>query len=241
MQEYKIRNLLASLKKGLKKSRDNFQDKYDMIFTGALKDKDEILEKIEELLILSDIGPKTTEEILLRFKEIGVHQFRVKNFEYFKKELKEILINMLPDKKQNNFTDQNGLKIILVVGVNGTGKTSFVGKLAYYFKNEDKKVLLIPADTFRAGAINQLLLLSGKAGVESIKTTEGADSASVVYDGIQSAKSKKKGILIIDTAGRLHTYHNLMKELEKIKRVISKTAPNAFFKTIFCRYPGRIL
>ncbi len=203
-----------------------------MLFTGALKDKDEFLENIEELLILSDIGPKTTEEILERFKEIGVHQFRVKDFEYFKKQLKKILLEKLPDKKLISNSNQDVLEIMLVVGVNGTGKTSFVGKLAYYFKNEGKKVLLIPADTYRAGAINQLLLLSGKAGVETIKTSEGADPASVVYDGIQSAKSKKKEILIIDTAGRLHTYHNLMKELEKIKRVITKTVPESLLKTI---------
>lgn len=202
------------------------------MFTDAVKDKTSFLEKIEELLFLSDIGPKTTGEILDKFQEMDLHYFRANNFDNFKNHLKEILISMIPTQNTAIELDSNFLNIIMIVGVNGTGKTSFAGKLAYYFKNKGEKLLLVPADTYRAGAINQLNLLANNAGVEILKTSEGADPASVVFDGLQSAIAKKKNLLIVDTAGRLHTYNNLMKELEKIKRVINKVSPNASLKTI---------
>jgi len=189
------------------------------------------LEKIEELLILSDIGPDTTEEILNKFKEINIYQYRKNDFGYFKDHLKKILAEMLPEENRSNDLKTDLLKIILIVGVNGTGKTSFAGKLAKYYKDKSKKVMLIPADTYRAGAIKQLTMLANTAGVEIINTSENADPASVAFDGIQSAKSKKKEVIIIDTAGRLHTYNNLMKELEKIKRVVKKTATDALLET----------
>lgn len=206
--------------------------KYYLLFTDAVKDKTSFLEKIEELLILSDIGPKTTGEILDKFQEMDLSYFSANNFDNFKNHLKKILINMIPIQNTAIELDSNILNIIMIVGVNGTGKTSFAGKLAYYFKNKGEKVLLVPADTYRAGAINQLNLLANHAGVEILKTSEGADPASVVFDGLQSAIAKKKNLLIVDTAGRLHTYNNLMKELEKIKRVINKFSPNALLKTI---------
>ncbi len=207
-------------------------DKYDMLFAGAVKDKNDFLEKIEELLILSDIGPQITQDILDRFQEINLRQFKLNDFNHFKKYLKDILVDIVPDRETMFKVESKTLNIIMIVGVNGTGKTSFAGKLAYYFKNKGENVFLIPADTYRAGAISQLTLLANQAGVEMLKTSEGADPASVVFDGIQSGKAKKKGLLLIDTAGRMHTYHNLMKELEKIKRVIIKTAPEALLKTI---------
>ena len=221
---------MSSLKKGLSKSRNSLLDKYDLLFTGTVRDKNDFLEKIEELLILSDIGPQTTREILVKFQEMNLHQYRVNDFNHFKKQLKDILIDMIPDRGSVLKNDSKTLNVIMIVGVNGTGKTSFAGKLGYYLKNKGEKVLLIPADTYRAGAISQLILLANQAGVETLKTSEGADPASVVFDGIQSARAKKKGVLLIDTAGRLHTYHNLMKELEKIKRVIIKTAPEALLR-----------
>jgi len=221
---------LSSLKKGLSKSRNSLLNKYDLLFTDTVRDKNVFLEKIEELLILSDIGPQTTGEILVKFQEMNLHQYRVNDFNHFKKQLKDTLIDMIPDRGSVLKIDSKTLNVMMIVGVNGTGKTSFAGKLAYYFKNKGEKVLLIPADTYRAGAISQLTLLANQAGVETLKTSEGADPASVVFDGIQSARAKKKGVLLIDTAGRLHTYHNLMKELEKIKKVIIKTAPEALLK-----------
>lgn len=187
---------------------------------------------MEELLILSDLGPQTTEEILLQFQKINLHQFKMNDFNYFKKQLKQILLDMTPPKKTNFFINPKLLNIIMIAGVNGTGKTSFAGKLAYYYKNKGFTSLLIPADTFRAGAIEQLTYLAQQAGVEILKTKAGSDPASVVFDGLQSAKAKKKNLLIIDTAGRLHTYHNLMKELEKIKRVTIKNAPEASLNNI---------
>lgn len=220
------------MKISLKKTRENLIDKYDLLFSDAINDKKLFLEKIEELLIISDIGPKTTEEILNRFQTMNLHQFKKNDFNYFKKILREILIELIP-KNDNSFTIiPEKLNIILIIGVNGNGKTSFAGKLAYYLKTKRYNSLLVPADTFRAGAIEQLTYLSKIAGVEILRTSPGSDPASVVFDGIQSAKAKNKDFLIIDTAGRLHTYINLMKELEKIKRVIKKNASEAILNIV---------
>ena len=223
---------MASLKTGLKKTRDSLIDKYDMLFTDAVKDKNLFLEKIEELLILSDIGPRTTEEILTRFQAINIHQYKMNDFNYFKKYLKQILIELIPATDDAFIINPEILNIVMVVGVNGTGKTSFAGKLAYYFKDGALDTLLVPADTFRAGAIEQLTYLAKQIDVEVMKTSAGSEPASVVFDSIHSAKAKKKKLLIIDTAGRLHTYSNLMKELEKVKRVIKKNAPEAALNII---------
>ncbi len=202
------------------------------MFTDAVKDRNLFLEKIEELLILSDIGPRTTEEILTRFQTINIHQFKMNDFNFFKEYLKQVLLDLIPTRNDAFSLNPGVLNIVMIVGVNGTGKTSFAGKLAYHFKNEGLNSLLVPADTFRAGAIEQLTYLSKIIGVEILKTSAGSDPASVVFDSIQSAKAKKKDILIIDTAGRLHTYHNLMKELEKIERVIYRNAPAASLKNV---------
>ncbi|NLZ73507.1 MAG: signal recognition particle-docking protein FtsY [Bacteroidales bacterium] len=223
----KISNFITSLKNGLKKTKDNLIDRYDLLFSDVITDKSTFLEKIEELLILSDIGPHTTAEILERFQNMSLHLFRINDFDHFKELLKQMLRELIPPQMNTFKIDPKMLNIVLVMGVNGAGKTSFAGKLAYYYKSKGYDSLLIPADTFRAGAIEQLYCLSKEAGVEFLRTTTGSDPASVVFDGIQSAKAKKKVLLIIDTAGRLHTYHNLMQELAKIKRVILKNAPNA--------------
>lgn len=215
------------MKNGLKKTKDSLVNRYDMLFSDAVKDKEQFLEKIEELLILSDIGPHTTIEVLERFKNINLHQFKINDFNYFKMLLKKMLHDLIPPQIDSFLIDPEMLNIVLIIGVNGTGKTSFTGKLAHYCKNKGWDSLLVPADTFRAGAIEQLFYLSKTAGVECLRTVTGSDPAAVVFDGIQSAKAKKKVMLIIDTAGRLHTYHNLMQELEKIKRVIIKNAPDA--------------
>lgn len=203
-----------------------------MLFSNAVQEKNVFLERVEELLLSSDLGPRTTNEILEYFKAIDLHQFKINDYNYFKKQLKKILLDIIPAKNDTLKIDPEILNIILIMGVNGTGKTSFAGKLAYYFKNQGWNSLLVPADTFRAGAIEQLTCLSKLAGVETLRTSANSDPASVVFDGIQSAKAKKKVLLIIDTAGRLHTYHNLMKELEKIERVIIKNAPEARLQNI---------
>jgi fused signal recognition particle receptor len=224
--------LIASLKIGLKKTRDGLIDKYDMLFTDAVKDRNIFLEKIEELLILSDIGPRTTEEILSHFQAINIHHYRMNDFNYFKTHLKQILMESIPVTDDAFIIDPEILNIVMIVGANGTGKTSFAGKLAYYFKGEGFNSLLVPADTFRAGAIEQLTYLAKQIETEVMRVTAGSEPASVVFDSVHSAKAKKKKLLIIDTAGRLHTYSNLMKELEKIKRVINKSAPGAALNII---------
>jgi len=219
------KNVFLQFKEGLYKSRIELANRLGFLFSNS-KDKSDFLEKLEELLILSDLGTVATMEIVDEFEQINFREYKENNFIFFKDKLKCVLINILnstpPDFKING----DGLNIIMLVGVNGSGKTSVAGKIAYQLKNINKDILLIPADTFRAAAIQQLKILADKVGVEMIGTKEGADSASVVYDGISAARARKKDIVIIDTAGRLHTKINLMNELEKIKRVILKEANN---------------
>ncbi len=183
---------------------------------------------MEELLIISDIGVSATEEIINCFNEINFKEYEKNDFTYFKQKLKNILTDILNHSSSNIEIKKDRLNIIMIVGVNGSGKTSAAGKMAYKFKNENNHLLLIPADTFRAAAIKQLNIMANRAGVEIIKSSEKADPASVVYDGVHAAKARKKNILIIDTAGRLHTKINLMNELKKIKKVIQKEAGNNY-------------
>lgn len=220
-----IKNVFSQFKEGLYKSRIELANKLELLFSNS-KDKLDFLEKLEELLILSDLGTSATIEIINEFKQINFREYKENNFIFFKEKLKVILINILNSTSSNFKIDECGLNMIMLVGVNGSGKTSVAGKIAYRLKNKDKNILMIPADTFRAAAIQQLKILADKVGVEMINASEGADPASVVYDGISAARVRKKNVVIIDTAGRLHTKTNLMSELEKIKRVILKEANN---------------
>jgi len=219
----KIKNVLLQFKEGLYKSRIELSNKLGFLFSNS-KDKSDFLEKLEELLILSDLGTSATIEIVNEFKQINFREYKENNFKFFREKLKCVLINLLNSTTSDFIINENGLNIIMLVGVNGSGKTSVAGKIAYRLKNMNKNILLIPADTFRAAAIQQLKIIADKAGVEMINTKEGADPASVVYDGLSTARARKKKVVIIDTAGRLHTKVNLMNELEKIKRVILKEA-----------------
>lgn len=209
------------------KSRENLKEKIDCLIKKS-KNKEIFLEKLEELLILSDIGVSATEEIINCFDEINFKEYEKNDFIYFKKKLKKILTDILNHSSQNIEIKKDRLNIIMIVGVNGSGKTSAAGKMAYKFKNENNQLLLIPADTFRAAAIKQLNIMANRAGVEIIKSSEKADPASVVYDGVNAAKARKKNMLIIDTAGRLHNKINLMNELKKIKKVIQNEAGNNY-------------
>lgn len=220
-----IKNVFSQFKEGLYKSRIELANKLELLFSNS-KDKLDFLEKLEELLILSDLGTSATIEIINEFKQINFREYKQNNFIFFKEKLKVILINILSSTASNFKIDECGLNMIMLVGVNGSGKTSVAGKIAYRLKNKDKNILMIPADTFRAAAIQQLKILADKVGVEMINASEGADPASVVFDGISTARVRKKNVVIIDTAGRLHTKTNLMSELEKIKRVILKEANN---------------
>jgi fused signal recognition particle receptor len=221
-----IKNVLLQFKEGLYKSRVELANKLVFLFSNS-KDKSDFLEKLEELLILSDLGTSATAEIMNEFQQINFREYKENNFIFFKEKLKAILIDILNSTASNIEISEDRLNIIMLVGVNGSGKTSVAGKIAYRLKNINKDILLIPADTFRAAAIQQLKILADKVGVEMINTKEGADPASVVYDGLSAARVRKKNVVVIDTAGRLHTKVNLMNELEKIKRVILKEANNS--------------
>lgn len=223
----KIKNVFSNFKNELVKSRENLKEKIECLIKKS-KNKEIFLEQLEELLIISDIGVSATEEIINCFNEINFKEYEKNDFTYFKKKLKKILTDILNHSSPNIEIKKDRLNIIMIVGVNGSGKTSAAGKMAYKFKNENNHLLLIPADTFRAAAIKQLNIMANRAGVEIIKSSEKADPASVVYDGVHAAKARKKNILIIDTAGRLHTKINLMNELKKIKKVIQKEAGNNY-------------
>jgi len=226
-----IKNTLLQFKEGLYKSRIELANKLAFLFSNS-QNKSDFLEKLEELLILSDLGTSATAEIVAEFKQINFKEYKDNNFSFFKEKLKHILINLLNSTALDFKINEDGLNIIMLVGVNGSGKTSVAGKIAYRLKNINKDILLIPADTFRAAAIQQLKILADKVGVEMINTKEGADPASVVYDGLNNARVRKRNVVIIDTAGRLHTKINLMNELEKIKRVILKEANNSSLEII---------
>jgi len=218
-----VRNIFFQFKEGLYKTRTEFANKLGFLFSNS-KDKSDFLEKLEELLILSDLGTSATAEIMNEFQQINFREYKEDNFRFFKEKLKVVLIDILNSTASDIKINEDRLNLIMLVGVNGSGKTSVAGKIAYRLKNINKDIIMVPADTFRAAAIQQLKILADKVGVEMINTKEGADPASVVYDGISAARARKKNIVIIDTAGRLHTETNLMNELEKIKRVIQKEA-----------------
>jgi fused signal recognition particle receptor len=218
-----VKNIFSQFKEGLYKTRKEFANKLGYLFSNS-KDKSEFLDKLEELLILSDLGISASTEIMNEFQQINFREYKENNFIFFKEKLKVILIDILNSTAPNLKIDEDRMNIIMLVGVNGSGKTSIAGKIAYRFKNLNNNLIMVPADTFRAAAIQQLKILANKVEVDMVNTKEGADPASVVYDGINAARARGKNIVIIDTAGRLHTKTNLMNELEKIKRVIQKEA-----------------
>jgi fused signal recognition particle receptor len=215
--------LFSRLQSSLKKTREGTFKKLNRIFTAKRKIDDELLDEIEEILIAGDVGVETTLDIIDNIKQ------RVKDEKY---ETSDELEYLIRDEIKNilmvsDSQDKQGLKIILVVGVNGTGKTTSIAKLAYKFKNEGKSVLLAAADTFRAAAIEQLSVWAERVDCGIIKHQDGADPSAVVFDAISAAQARSIDYLIIDTAGRLHTKSNLMAELNKIFRVIQKRIPDA--------------
>lgn len=212
---------------GLQKTRDNISNKIDSALARYQKVDEELFEELEEILISADIGVESTMHIMDEL-ESQVKLKRIKD----PKEVKNMLMNIMIEKlEEANLDNSMNIKdtplIMLVIGVNGVGKTTTIGKLASKYKTEGKSVTLVAADTFRAAAIEQLNEWSNRAGVDIISHQEGADPASVVFDGIASAKSKNIDILICDTAGRLHNKKNLMNELEKIHRIVDREYPDA--------------
>lgn len=224
------KGFFSKLKDGLTKTRDSFVAGVDSIFSGFSEIDDDFYEELEEVLIMADIGVATTEKIIedLRGK---VKEQRIKEISVCRQLLIDtIKEQMRVDKHAYDFVDQTS--VVLLIGVNGVGKTTSVGKLAGQFKDRGKKVVLAAADTFRAAAIEQLTEWANRAGVEIISGQEGGDPAAVVYDAVNAAKARKADVLICDTAGRLHNKKNLMDELGKINRIIEREYPEARRETL---------
>lgn len=212
-----------TLKAGLKKTKDGFVKDIDVLFNGSYKLDEDFYEELEEILIMGDVGVNATSNILEEL-ERKVDENRIRQ----PQESKELLIDIMSKKiiGEDEKYEIISPTIILVVGVNGVGKTTTIGKLAAKYKSEGKSVLICGADTFRAAAGDQLKEWANRAECDLIGGTEGSDPASVVFDALQSAKAKKTDILLVDTAGRLHNKKNLMNELNKIYRIIDREYPD---------------
>ena len=212
------------LKEGLSKTRNSIVDSFSSVF-GASHIDDDFYEELEETFIMADMGYETTEKVIENLKE-RVKEARIKE----PAACKELIINIIRDQMmvdESAYDFEKKKSVILVIGVNGVGKTTTLGKLAAQYKKSGKKVLIAAADTFRAAAIDQLKTWADRAGVEMISHNEGADPAAVVYDAVSAAKARNTDILLIDTAGRLHNKKNLMDELAKMRRIISRDYPDA--------------
>ncbi|UOE57120.1 signal recognition particle-docking protein FtsY [Cytobacillus oceanisediminis] len=222
-------SVTEKFKDGLTKTRDNFSNKVNDLVSRYRKVDEEFFEELEEILIGADVGFDTVMELVEELRR-EVKRKNIQDPRDVQAVISEKLVEIY-DSAGETSTELNiqaeGLTVILFVGVNGVGKTTTIGKLAHKFKNEGKNVLLAAGDTFRAGAIEQLEVWGERVGVDVIKQGAGSDPAAVMYDAVQSAKSRKADILICDTAGRLQNKVNLMKELEKVKRVIEREVPGA--------------
>ena len=215
-------------KKGLSKTRDNFTSNLKNLFTANVKIDDDLYDELEEILISADIGMSSTINIVDDLRD-EIKKRSIKESSLIYPVLKEIMVNKLNEHNLNNEIpiEKGKLTVILVIGVNGVGKTTTIGKLASNYKNEGKDVMLAAADTFRAAAIDQLEEWANRSGVEMIAHQEGSDPSAVIFDAIKSARAKNVDVLICDTAGRLHNKKNLMQELDKINRTIDTHAVNS--------------
>ncbi len=225
MAEQKKPGFFESLKAGLEKTRNTITEKIDEALKMFQTVDEELFEELEEILITSDIGVNTAMEIIEKLRET-VKERKISDSSEVKAFLKEIISTMLKADVQHLQTEGNPA-IVMVIGVNGVGKTTSIGKIAYQLKQQGKRVLLAAGDTFRAAAIDQLQVWGDRVGVEVIKHHEGADPAAVIFDAVQAAKSRNVDVLICDTAGRLHTKKNLMEELKKIFRIINNEIPDS--------------
>ena len=214
--------MIGNLKEKLAETRETFKERFEELLQSD-KDREEILDKLAESMVLADIGIHSTERIIHSIREKSK---KSDSFETIKKILEEEIINTLT-QFPSDFNLDHSHSVIMMVGVNGGGKTTSLAKLAYRFTKEGKNVLMVAADTFRAAAQEQLALWGKKLNIPIIQGQYGSDPASVVYDSIQSLKARSLQLLLVDTAGRIHTNTNLMKELEKIKRIISREIEGA--------------
>ena len=215
---------------GLTKTRDNIVSGIDSLFSGFSHIDDDFYEELEEILIMGDLGVRATENIIEDLQK-KVKEQHIKE----PADCKQLLIESIKDQmkvEETAYRFENEKSVVLVIGVNGVGKTTTVGKLAGKLKAQGKRVVIAGADTFRAAAGDQLKEWANRAGVEMIGGQEGADPAAIVYDAVAAAKARKADILLVDTAGRLHNKKNLMEELKKINRVIDREYPDAFRETL---------
>ena len=224
------KGFFSRLAAGLTKTRDNIASGFDSIFKGFSSIDDDFYEELEEIMIMSDMGIDTTMSIIENLKK-KVKEENIKEPE----ECRQVLIDSIKEQMKlgeeaYDFKDKKS--VVLVIGVNGVGKTTSVGKMASLLKGEGKKVMMAAADTFRAGAIEQLKEWAGRAGVDIISQAEGADPAAVVYDAVSAAKARNVDVLLCDTAGRLHNKKNLMDELKKINRIVEREYPEAYKETL---------
>ena len=213
------------IKAGLTKTREALSGTLGSVFSGFSEIDDDFYDELEESLILADLGVDTSVKAVGRLRK-AVREQHLKTTEEAREALKEILVDMLSvgDTELNLSTHPS---VILVIGVNGVGKTTTIGKIAKQLTSQGKKVMLVAGDTFRAAAADQLEIWAGRSGASIVRQHEGADPASVVFDGIQSAKAKDVDVILIDTAGRLHNKTNLMNELNKISRIVARELPDA--------------
>ena len=228
--EEKKKGFFSRLVAGLTKTRENIVSGMDSIFSGFSAIDEDFYEELEETLIMGDMGIQTTMSVLEELKK-AVKEQHIKD----PAQCRQVLIDSIRKKMdlgQNAYEFEHRKSVVLVIGVNGVGKTTSIGKLADQLKSDGKRVILAAADTFRAAAIEQLSEWADRAGVDLIAQKEGSDPAAVIYDAIAAAKSRNADVLICDTAGRLHNKKNLMEELKKINRIIDKEYPEAYRETL---------
>ncbi len=226
MSDIENRSFFDKLKAGLAKTRNLLTKNVDDILLGDKVIDQKLFDELEETLIMADVGPAFTYDLIEKMKE-QVKRKELGDTELLKKILRDTITDTLRKSEAPLDIPQNGPFTIMVVGVNGTGKTTTIGKLAQSLKNNGKSVMLVAADTFRAAAIEQLEIWSQRVDVPLIKQKSGADPAAIVFDALFAAKSRKADVIIIDTAGRLHTKANLMEELKKMKRIMGRELPGA--------------
>lgn len=219
------------LKKGLTKTRENFTHSIERLIIGYADIDDDLIDELEETLLMADVGVKTTEMLIASVRK-GIRNKEIQTPDDLIPFLEKEIVRILDRGESNTPMADQPPTVILVVGTNGVGKTTTIGKLSSYYRHQGKSVLLAAADTFRAAAIEQLEVWGKRADVQVIKHGEGSDPAAVVFDALQAAKARRTELVIVDTAGRLQTKSNLMQELEKIYRVIGREVPGAPHETL---------
>ena len=226
----KEKGFFARLKEGLTKTRNSINESFNQLFSGFSSIDEDFYDELEETLIMADLGLDTTERIIDNLKDM-VKKNHIKEVEA----CRELVINSIKEQmlvEDSAYDFENQKTVMLIIGVNGVGKTTSIGKLAAQYKNRGKRVMMCAADTFRAAAIDQLKTWANRAGVEIISQQEGSDPAAVTFDAVKAAVARDVDILLVDTAGRLHNKKNLMDELAKMKRIIEKEDPDAHLETL---------